>query len=251
MTPAKTIQAPLIPMRDVVVFPHTMFPFIIGRDSSIKALEYALRHDRQLFLATQKDPTIDDPKPDDIYDVGTLTLMIQNLKLPEGNIKVLVEGLRARPVLRSIRKDDGFYMVEARLFEETAPSPVDEEAVRKELTGLSRNTSSSIPSFNLDARPAHHQGHATWARSPTTCGNLPVSIQEKQQLLEIADPADRLRKIIELIQFEIEKIKIDKYIQGRVKRADGEGPEGVLPPREDQGHPEGAGRGASRTNSRS
>ena len=111
MTPAKTIQAPLIPIRDVVVFPHTMFPFIIGRDSSIKALEYALRHDRQLFLATQKDPTIDDPKPEDIFEVGTLTLVIQNLKLPEGNIKVLVEGLRRGKVL-SIKKDDGFYMVD-------------------------------------------------------------------------------------------------------------------------------------------
>ncbi len=216
MTPAKTIQAPLIPIRDVVVFPHTMFPFIIGRDSSIKALEYALKHERQLFLATQKDPTIDDPKPEDIFDVGTLTLVIQNLKLPEGNIKVLVEGLRRGRVL-SIRRDEGFYMVEARLYEDDAPSAVDEEAIRKELTGAFEEYVKFNPSFNVDAVQRTIKGTDLAKVADNLSGNLPVSIQEKQQLLEIAGSADRLHKIIELVRFEIEKMKIDKSIQGRVK----------------------------------
>jgi ATP-dependent Lon protease len=216
VTPAKTIQAPLIPIRDVVVFPHTMFPFIIGRDSSIKALEYALRHERQLFLATQKDPTIDDPKPGDIFDVGTLTLVIQNLKLPEGNIKVLVEGLRRGRVL-SIRKEEGFYMVEAQLYEEEAPSAVDEEAIRKELTGAFEEYVKFNPSFNVDAVQRTIKGADLGKIADNLSGNLPVSIQEKQQLLEIAGAAERLRKIIELVRFEIEKMKIDKSIQGRVK----------------------------------
>ena len=216
MTPAKTIQAPLIPIRDVVVFPHTMFPFIIGRDSSIKALEYALKHERQLFLATQKDPTIDDPKPGDIFDVGTLTLVIQNLKLPEGNIKVLVEGLRRGKVL-SIHKDEGFYMVEARLFEDDAPSAVDEEAIRKELAGVFEEYVKFNPSFNVDAVQRTIKSTDLGKVADNLSGNLPVSIQEKQQLLEIAGSADRLHKIIELVRFEIEKMKIDKSIQGRVK----------------------------------
>ena len=216
MTPVKTIQAPLIPIRDVVVFPHTMFPFIIGRDSSIKALEYALKHERQLFLATQKDPTIDDPKPEDIFEVGTLTLVIQNLKLPEGNIKVLVEGLRRGKVL-SIRKDEGFYMVEARLYEDDAPSAVDEEAIRKELTGVFEEYVKFNPSFNVDAVQRTIKGTDLGKIADNLSGNLPVSIQEKQQLLEIAGSAGRLRKIVELVRFEIEKMKIDKSIQGRVK----------------------------------
>ncbi|HNR39500.1 MAG TPA: LON peptidase substrate-binding domain-containing protein, partial [Acidobacteriota bacterium] len=86
------MKLPLIPIRDVVVFPQTMFPFIIGRESSVKALEYALRNERYLFLATQKDPATDEPQADDIHAVGTMALIIQNLKLPDGNIKVLVEG---------------------------------------------------------------------------------------------------------------------------------------------------------------
>ena len=132
MAPTQTMRLPLIPIRDVVVFPNTMFPFIIGRDSSVQALDHALKHDRHLFLSTQKDPAIDDPDRGDIFDVGTMAVIIQNLKLPDGNIKVLVEGVR-RGRIRTFQREQGFFMVEVQVQDEPAISPERAETLKKEL----------------------------------------------------------------------------------------------------------------------
>src|SRR5204862_3063976 len=101
---------PIVPLRDVVVFPHMMMPFVIGRPSSTRALEHALGKDKRIFLAAQHDASTDDPKPDDIYTMGCVANVVQSLKLPDGNIKVLVEGVeRARAV--EWNEDKGFYRV--------------------------------------------------------------------------------------------------------------------------------------------
>src|SRR5512138_2585072 len=90
---SETKRLPMMPVRDVVIFPHMMTPFVVGRESSVRALEEALAGDRRIFLATQHDASIDEPRPDEIYQVGTIVSIVQNLKLPDGNIKVLVEGV--------------------------------------------------------------------------------------------------------------------------------------------------------------
>src|SRR5512135_3919954 len=105
---ADTRRYPMMPIRDVVIFPHMMTPFVVGRESSIRALEEALAGDKKIFLATQHDASIDDPKPDEIYSVGTLANIVQSVRLPDGNLRVLVEGVeRAKAV--QISTDEGFF----------------------------------------------------------------------------------------------------------------------------------------------
>lgn len=216
MATSRMMKLPLIPIRDVVVFPQTMFPFIIGRESSVKALEYALRNERYLFLATQKDPAIDEPQAGDIFTVGTMALIIQNLKLPDGNIKVLVEGLQRGRIVATIN-DPGFFMVETELLEPEQVSPDRAESIREQLLEVFGEYVKINPSFNADAMSRVIKGPDLNKVADTISGNIPIGIKEKQELLEIDHPEERFAKIIELIRFEIEKLKLDKSIQGRVR----------------------------------
>src|SRR3989304_499092 len=110
---AETRKMPMLPIRDVVIFPYMMTPFVVGRESSVRALEEALAGDKKIFLATQHDATVDDPKPAEIYQVGTIVSIVQSLKLPDGNIKVLVEGIeRAKTV--SLNDEDGYFRAVVR-----------------------------------------------------------------------------------------------------------------------------------------
>lgn len=216
MATSRMMKLPLIPIRDVVVFPQTMFPFIIGRESSVKALEYALRNERYLFLATQKDPATDEPQAGDIFTVGTMALIIQNLKLPDGNIKVLVEGLQRGRIVTTTH-DPGFFMVEAELLEPEQVSPDRAESIREQLLEVFGEYVKTNPSFNADAMSRVIKGPDLNKVADTISGNIPIGIREKQELLEIDHPEERFAKIIELIRFEIEKLKLDKSIQGRVR----------------------------------
>ena len=118
---------PVVPLRDVVVFPHMMMPFVIGRPSSTRALEHALATDKKIFLAAQHDAAIDDPQPADIYTMGCVANIVQSLKLPDGNIKVLVEGVeRARAV--EWKEDKGFYRVTVKMIPKKAEPAADAEA---------------------------------------------------------------------------------------------------------------------------
>ncbi|MGH7867000.1 MAG: LON peptidase substrate-binding domain-containing protein, partial [Candidatus Dormibacteraceae bacterium] len=105
-----TRALPMMPMRDLVIFPHMMTPFVVGRETSINALEEALATDKKIFLATQKDPSVDDPKPNEIYQVGTVSNIVQSVKLPDGNIRVLVEGMERGKVVK-VTNDGGFFRV--------------------------------------------------------------------------------------------------------------------------------------------
>ena len=119
---------PIVPLRDVVVFPHMMMPFVIGRPSSTRALEHALLKDKRIFLAAQHDASVDDPRPDDIYTMGCVANVVQSLKLPDGNIKVLVEGVdRARAV--EWKEDRGFYRVTVKMIPRKAETAAEAEEV--------------------------------------------------------------------------------------------------------------------------
>jgi len=194
------IQLPLMPIRDVVIFPHMMTPFVVGRKSSVRALQAAIEGNRQLFLATQRDASIDQPRPEDIYSVGTIVNIVQSLALPDGNIKVLVEGVE-RAELVSLAEHQGFFRATVR------PSDL-----------------AVVPGPNVDVL-AHHVAHLckqyAWPRNlniepmmaalptdepaklaDTIAANVQLPLEQKQALLEIFDPLERLARLASLLEQE-------------------------------------------------
>jgi ATP-dependent Lon protease len=130
-------KLPMMPIRDVVIFPHMMTPFVVGRESSVRALEEALAADKKIFLATQHDASIDEPKPNEIYQVGTIVNIVQSLKLPDGNIKVLVEGVERGKILQII-ETEGFMQATVRVVRHTAEPNPQLEAGMQRVTGSLR-----------------------------------------------------------------------------------------------------------------
>ncbi len=209
-------KLPMMPIRDVVIFPYMMTPFIVGRESSVRALEEALASDRKIFLATQHDASIDEPKPHEIYQVGTIANIVQNLKLPDGNIKVLVEGVERGKILK-LTNNDGYFEAEVRTVKYPAePSKALESAMQRVHTLFDQYVK-LCQSLNLE--PVIITGMNDPAKlSDTIAQNLQLSIEEKQELLEIFDPAERLNRIADVLDIEIEKLNMDRTIQTRVKR---------------------------------
>ena len=207
----------MIPIRDVVVFPHMMIPFVIGRPTSVRALEFALDGSKRVFLATQMDASVDEPKASDIYAVGTVANIVQSVKLSDGNIKVLVEGIQR---VRAIRysNDPGFFVADVELLDETSSSSARTNLLIKRLQTVFEQFSKLSHHVNYDAILNAMKTLEPSKLADNICANLPISIEEKQQLLEMVDLAERIEKINEIIEVEMEKIKVDRNIQGRVKR---------------------------------
>ena len=208
---------PMVPIRDVVVFPHMMVPFVIGRQSSVLALERALEADKKIYLATQIDASLDSPAPTDIYQVGTVANIVQSLKLPDGNIKVLVEGLRRARAIR-VEEAVGFFQAEVRFDPVSKVSQAKLSLLTKRLNTLFEEFAKLNPNINYETIvQAAHSSDAD-RLADTVAANLPISVEDKQALLEIAEPAKRIEKICEFIDVEIDKVKMDKSLQGRVRR---------------------------------
>ncbi len=131
----ETRKLPMMPIRDVVIFPHMMTPFVVGRESSVRALEEALAADKKIFLATQHDASIDEPRPNEIYQVGTVVNIVQSLKLPDGNIKVLVEGMERGKILQ-ITETEGFMQAMIRLVKFNNEVTPQVEAAMQRVTSL-------------------------------------------------------------------------------------------------------------------
>jgi ATP-dependent Lon protease len=214
---AETLQLPMMPIRDVVIFPHMMTPFVVGRESSVWALEEALAGDKKIFLATQHDASVDDPQPDQIYQVGVIVTIIQSLKLPDGNIKVLVEGLeRARIV--SISMEEGFHRATVSLAPAAADISAEAETLIGRVTSLFEQYVKQSQNLNYETMIAAVRSDDPGKLADTIGGNLQLTIAEKQDLLEIFDPLERLARIADVLDIEIEKLNVDRTIQGRVKR---------------------------------
>ena len=207
----------MIPIRDVVVFPHMMIPFVIGRPSSVRALEFALEGSKRVFLATQIDASVDDPRDVDIYLTGTVASIVQSVKLSDGNIKVLVEGLQRVRALR-YSQDPGFFVADVELLEEETVSDSRTSLLIKRLQTIFEQYSKLSHHVNYDAILSAMRTLEPHKLTDNICANLPIGLEEKQQLLETIDLAERIEKINEIIEVEIEKIKVDRNIQGRVKR---------------------------------
>jgi ATP-dependent Lon protease len=208
---------PMMPIRDVVIFPFMMTPFVVGRESSIRALEEALAGDKKIFLATQHDASVDDPKPNEIYQVGTITSIVQSLKLPDGNIKVLVEGVERGKVLKTTN-EEGFYRVTVKTSAYRTVSTPSLEQLQQRVTGLFEQYVKLSQSLNYETMIAAIKVDDVSKFTDTIAANMNISIEEKQELLEIFDPVDRLTRQADILDLEIEKLNVDRTIQGRVKR---------------------------------
>jgi ATP-dependent Lon protease len=210
-------RVPMMPVRDMVIFPQQMTPFIVGREASVRALEEALAGDKKIFLSTQHDASVDDPKPEEIYAVGTLANIVQSVKLPDGNIKVLVEGVeRARAL--SIATEEGFFRATVRLLNaRVEPSPQVEQTVQK-ITGLYEQFIKLSQSLNYDTMIAAARVDDPARLSDTIAANLQLPVDEKQDLLETVDPVERLNRIGDILEIELEKLNVDRNINTRVKR---------------------------------
>jgi ATP-dependent Lon protease len=212
-----TKRLPMMPIRDVVIFPYMMTPFVVGRESSVRALEEALLGEKKIFLATQHDASIDEPRPDEIYSVGTVANIVQSLKQPDGNIKVLVEGVERGKVL-SVNEEEGYFraVVKTTSFKVEQGSQLD--ALTSRVTNLFEQYVKLSQNLNYETMIAAIRVDDPGKLADTVGANLQLTIEEKQELLEIFDPIDRLTRVAELLDIEIEKLNVDRTIQGRVKR---------------------------------
>ncbi|HSB74193.1 MAG TPA: endopeptidase La [Terriglobales bacterium] len=213
----ETKKLPMMPIRDVVIFPYMMTPFVVGRESSVRALEEALASDKKIFLATQHDASIDEPKPNEIYQVGTIVNIVQSLKLPDGNIKVLVEGIERGKVLQ-ISESEGFMQVSLRVARYATETTPQIETGMQRVTALFEQYVKLCQSLNYETMIAAVRMEDPAKLTDTIAANLQLSIEEKQELLEIFDPAERLYRIADVLDIEIEKLNMDRTIQSRVKR---------------------------------
>ena len=208
---------PMMPIRDVVIFPYMMTPFVVGRESSIRALEEALAGDKKIFLATQHDASVDDPKPNDIYQVGTIANIIQSLKLPDGNIKVLVEGSERGKVLK-VSSEEGYFRASVKTASFRVVSTPSLEQLVQRVISLFEQYVKLSQSLNYETMIAAAKVEEISKFTDTVAANLSISIEEKQELLELFDPVDRLTRLADILDIEIEKLNVDRSIQGRVKR---------------------------------
>jgi ATP-dependent Lon protease len=208
---------PIVPLRDVVVFPHMMMPFVIGRPSSIRALEHALAKDKRIFLAAQHDAATDDPKPNDIYTMGCIANIVQSLKLPDGNIKVLVEGVdRARAV--EWKEDKGFYRVVVKVLPRQKETVTDLEATMTRVVNLFEQYVKLSNNLNFDAMIAAVRVDDPSRLADTIAAHMIIGVEEKQNLLEIISPIERLNRIASVLEVEVDKLQVDRRIQSRVKK---------------------------------
>jgi len=210
-------RVPMMPVRDMVIFPQQMTPFIVGREASVRALEEALAGDKKIFLSTQHDASIDDPKPEEIYAVGTLANIVQSVKLPDGNIKVLVEGVeRARAL--SIATEEGFFRANLRLLAARIEVTPSVEQLVQKITNLYEQFIKLSQSLNYDTMIAAARVDDPARLSDTIAANLQLPVDEKQDLLETADPLERLNRVADILDIELEKLNVDRNINTRVKR---------------------------------
>jgi ATP-dependent Lon protease len=207
----------MMPIRDVVIFPHMMTPFVVGRDSSVRALEEALAGDRKIFLATQHDAKVDEPRPDEIYSVGTVANIVQSIKQSDGNIKVLVEGVERGKIVTVVEEDGYFRATVKSSSYRVEPGP-QLDALTSRVTGLFEQYVKISQNVNYDSMVAAIRPDDPGKLADTVGANLQLALEEKQELLEIFDPVDRLTRVAEMLDIEIEKLNVDRTIQGRVKR---------------------------------
>ncbi|WEK43450.1 MAG: endopeptidase La [Candidatus Sphingomonas colombiensis] len=208
---------PVLPLRDIVVFPQMIVPLFVGRDKSVAALEAAMAGDKEIFLVAQLDPAQDDPKEDDLYDIGVTATVLQLLKLPDGTVRVLVEG-KARGRLGGLSEVDGFLS--------TQPVPVEEVAAEgPEVSALMRSVVEQFENYaklnrKLPAETSVQLAEIEEAArlSDAVAGNIAIKVADKQSLLVEVDPSKRLEMVYAFMEGELGVLQVERKIKSRVKR---------------------------------
>ncbi|MCB5189811.1 endopeptidase La [Methylobacillus arboreus] len=218
--PAFSIESgllPLLPLRDVVVYPHLVIPLFVGREKSVKALELASEQDKQILLVAQRSPNKDEPDADDLYDVGTVATVLQMLKLPDGTVKVLVEGLHRVRVLEFVETQECFA---ART--EKIESPAGDDSQTQALMRTVFTQFDQYVKLNKKIPPEILTSLATiddaGRLADTITAHLTLKLEEKQKILEMFSVSERLEHLLSLLESEIDILQVEKRIRGRVKR---------------------------------
>ncbi|QIZ84244.1 endopeptidase La [Bermanella marisrubri] len=209
---------PVLPLRDVVVYPHMVIPLFVGRDKSIKALETAMEGEKKVLLVAQKNAATDEPTQEDVYDVGTVATILQLLKLPDGTVKVLVEGVYRAEISKFAQDEDGFYQAEASHLEIESLNDREEGVLIKAVTQQFDQfvqMSKKVPSEVLSSIESIEEPGRL---ADTISAHLSLKLEEKQAVLEMVSERERLEHLMALIESEIDLLDIEKRIRGRVKK---------------------------------
>src|SRR6185312_4884640 len=216
LAPGETRAYPVLPLRDIVVFPHMIVPLFVGREKSIRALEEVMRGDTFILLATQKDASDNDPATSAIYEVGTLASVLQLLKLPDGTVKVLVEGAERARILRYTDRAD-YYEAEAAVLADAVGDRVEAEAMARsvvtEFEGYVKLNKKVSPEVVGVVQQITDYGKI----ADTVASHLAVKISDKQDILETPVVTERLEKVLGLMESEISVLQVEKRIRSRVK----------------------------------
>src|SRR5215210_4140268 len=216
-TPADIARYPMVPIRDVVIFPFTKVAFKIGRPGSVRALEMALASDRTIFLSTQHDATVDEPSPEQIYRVGTIARILQSQKQENGQIKVVVEG-RERATTIRVENNNGAFTALVRRAPVASEEGVRTDALVQKVAQLIEQHLRLAPDIQPDALQTAMRNAEASHMADALASQLRISVEDKQGLLELFSTHARLARLIEILEMELEKRQLDRTIQTRVKR---------------------------------
>ncbi len=217
LQPGETRAYPVLPLRDIVVFPHMIVPLFVGREKSIKALEEVMRSDTFILLATQKNASDDDPATDSIFEVGTLASVLQLLKLPDGTVKVLVEGAERAKVLKYTDRSD-YYEADATVLADDVGERVEAEAMARSVVTEFENYVKLNKKVSPEVVGVIQQIEDYAKLADTVASHLAVKIPDKQDILETPTVTQRLEKVLGLMESEISVLQVEKRIRTRVKR---------------------------------
>jgi ATP-dependent Lon protease len=216
MNDTLSVSYPVLPLRDIVVFPHMIVPLFVGREKSVRALEEVMADDKQILLSSQIDPSVDDPTSDGIYKSGVLANVLQLLKLPDGTVKVLVEG-RARVRITDYLDNPNFFEAKAVLLEETPGDANSVKALVHSVTEEFERYAKIKKNIPEEAMAAVSDTHEPAKLADLVAGHLGIEVAQKQELLETLDVAERLEKIYGQMQGEMSVLQVEKKIKTRVK----------------------------------
>ena len=211
------VRYPMLPLRDVVVFPHMVIPLFVGREKSIKALDHAMESGKQIFLAAQHDAADDDPSPELIYEVGTVANILQLLKLPDGTVKVLVEGTARAAIVRYVQSEETFEVDAVEINDELIDEREAEVLIRTVVTEFEQyvKLNQKIPPEVLTSLSGIEEPGRL---ADTIAAHLTLRNEEKQKILEYASSRERLEHILGIMESEIDLLQVEKRIRGRVKK---------------------------------
>jgi len=212
-----TLLYPVLPLRDVVVYPHMVIPLFVGREKSIKALEAAMESGKQIMLVAQKNASMDEPSIEDIYQVGTLSTILQLLKLPDGTVKVLVEGVERARMIEFVESGD-FLVAQIDQLHTTDVAEREAEVLGRSVLAQFEQyvkMNSKVPPEILSSMAGIDNNGRL---ADTVAAHMTLKIEERQELLEIVDIRERLERLLELMESELDLLQVEKRIRGRVKR---------------------------------